>query len=806
MATTALIAPVWSMIMLGGIAGAPISIPPLPEDPALARIAPAECLWYMSASGMATPDPNSPNQTEQLFAEPEIQQLVAGIEEQIIRVARREASGREERVLATELPGLIKIALTHPLAFYVGDVQPVAGGGPPRIQAGLAVKLGEEADGVAASIQRLLALAHGGPATARPGPAAAGEWNSLPLPPDAPPVQWGIKDGYLVLGVGSGEAGRIADRLAAQSGPPAWLTAAKRALPVERRSTTGYLNVVGILERVQPLLGPDQARMPEYLGLDQVQALYTTCGMDDVACVTKGLIALDGPPRGIFAILPQDPLSPDDLATVPHDATAAVALRLDVQETLDRIIDLVATFEPSARQDFEEGLWQAETELGIDIRNDVLGSLDDTFVVYMPGGELLTAWTGSSAVVKIKDRRRLERAIDKLTVVARMETERQSPSRGPRFRESEFGDYTLHYVQFVGEPMPFTPAWCVTEGHLVAGLTPQAVKAAVARTSERGESLADVEAVADALGGAAGPASLTYVDAQKVVRGLYPMMMMGLQAVSGELAREGFELDLALLPSVEAIAPHLVPSVSTWRLAPDGFRFEAHQSLPGGDVLSSAPISVALILPAVTRARSAARNAQEMNNLRQIALAFHNYNDANGQFPTNVYDANGKALLSWRVRLLPYLEAPGLYEQFHLDEPWDSPHNRPLVAQMPAVFASPSSALPPGRTRLLALVHEDSLFPGDKKLGFRDVVDGTSNTIMFVQAGPQAAVEWTKPEDISFDPNNPKAGLMQPNGLLLSAFCDGSVQQIPLGIQGETLKRLVFRNDGQPINRQEIGR
>jgi hypothetical protein len=299
---------------------------------------------------------------------------------------------------------------------------------------------------------------------------------------------------------------------------------------------------------------------------------------------------------------------------------------------------------------------------------------------------------------------------------------------------------------------------------------------------------------------------LTYVDTQKIVRGLYPMMTMGLQAMSGEMAREGFDFDLALLPSAESIAQHLVPSVSSWRLAPEGFRFEAHQTLPGGDVVSSAPISVALLLPAVTSARSAARSTQDMNNLKMLALAFHNYTDVHGKFPTNIYDADGKALLSWRVQLLPYLEANALYEQFHLDEPWDSPHNRPLAEQMPVVFNSVSFPLPPGRTRYVALVHENSLFPGDEKLGFAQVTDGTSNTIMYVQAGPQAAVEWTKPEDVAFDPENPKAALMQPDGQFLAAFNDGSVQRFPLGIDDETLKRLVFRNDGQPVNRQGLGR
>ena len=86
----------------------------------------------------------------------------------------------------------------------------------------------------------------------------------------------------------------------------------------------------------------------------------------------------------------------------------------------------------------------------------------------------------------------------------------------------------------------------------------------------------------------------------------------------------------------------------------------------------------------------AARRAQSMNNLKQFALAMHNYHDTNGKFPAaSSFDKDGKPLLSWRVHVLPYLEQAELYKQFHLDEPWDSEHNKKLIEKMPNVLASP---------------------------------------------------------------------------------------------------------------------
>ena len=90
-------------------------------------------------------------------------------------------------------------------------------------------------------------------------------------------------------------------------------------------------------------------------------------------------------------------------------------------------------------------------------------------------------------------------------------------------------------------------------------------------------------------------------------------------------------------------------------------------------------------------AREAAIRAQCTNNEKQIALALHNYHDQHNSFPPAFSQGkDGKPLLSWRVLILPFLDQQqALYDQFHLDEAWDSPHNRTLIAKMPAVLSLP---------------------------------------------------------------------------------------------------------------------
>jgi type II secretory pathway pseudopilin PulG len=214
-------------------------------------------------------------------------------------------------------------------------------------------------------------------------------------------------------------------------------------------------------------------------------------------------------------------------------------------------------------------------------------------------------------------------------------------------------------------------------------------------------------------------------------------------------------------------------------------------------------IMVALILPAIQAAREAARRNQSMNNMRQLMLALLNYESAKASFPPQaICDPNGKSLLSWRVAILPYLEQQQLYSQFHLDEPWDSDHNKSLIAQMPAVFNDPSYNIPPGKTPYLAVIGEQCGFDGtDKGLKIRKFTDGTNRTVMLVTANPDRAVEWTKPDDLTFDASHPTAGLgASPHpGIWLAAFADGHVEAVSNDADPKMVKAMFTRNGGEQV-------
>ncbi len=209
-------------------------------------------------------------------------------------------------------------------------------------------------------------------------------------------------------------------------------------------------------------------------------------------------------------------------------------------------------------------------------------------------------------------------------------------------------------------------------------------------------------------------------------------------------------------------------------------------------------VMTGLLLPAVQAAREAARRMSSMNNLKQIMLALLNYESAYRKLPPQaITDADGNPLLSWRVAILPFIEQNDLYEQFHLDEPWDSEHNIKLLDKMPAIYHHPSHPPKLGMASYLAPIGQGIGLTEDG-LRFRDITDGTSNTIAVVEVSPDRVVPWTKPEDLDVDENTIDMW-MNPMGANV-AFFDGSVRFIPFEVDEEVLQNYFTTRDGVMVS------
>jgi hypothetical protein len=223
---------------------------------------------------------------------------------------------------------------------------------------------------------------------------------------------------------------------------------------------------------------------------------------------------------------------------------------------------------------------------------------------------------------------------------------------------------------------------------------------------------------------------------------------------------------------------------------------------PSDDSVTPAIDPAKLKGSAVLSARDNANRTISKNNLKQIILAVHNYHDTYREVPGDVLDKAGKPILSWRVKLLPFVEQMNLYNRFKLDEPWDSKNNRPLLEIVPKVYMSPRVKVKgKGYTVYQMFFGPGAVFDkGKGKFTFAAITDGLSNTLFAVETSK--AVPWTKPADIPFDKDKKlsidfgKAYDNKPLGALL----DGSVRVLDLKkIKPETLKNAIMPNDGNVL-------
>jgi hypothetical protein len=196
------------------------------------------------------------------------------------------------------------------------------------------------------------------------------------------------------------------------------------------------------------------------------------------------------------------------------------------------------------------------------------------------------------------------------------------------------------------------------------------------------------------------------------------------------------------------------------------------------------------------------------SNLKAVGIAMcllqYGLSDDRRYLPVANFDKQNKPLLSWRVHLLRHIPEEGvkLYQEFHLDEPWDSDHNKKLIAKMPDIYrpANPKLAAE-GKTTFLAPVHKDAMFTGAKQ-GVRgqDVTDEPRQTILLVDVDDDAAVIWTKPDDLLLDPKDPHKNLgARYDGNFQLLFLDGSVRTVDKKIDRAKLWALFTRAGGEKV-------
>ncbi len=563
-----------------------------------------------------------------------------------------------------------------------------------------------------------------------------------------------------------------------------------------------------------------------------------------------------GPRSGVLALLEQPTFSTGTLPPLPAGVNAFTVLSFDPDLFFNKTRTLAAAMDPKSPQQFDMIANAFQGMTGRRLREDLLQHLGPKMMVYtvptrgnLPTNPFFGFASGlvhvpkTSVLIEIRDPEGFVQTLDALIArgndALRAQMQRQGMGDASQvgfipLKGKEKG-YAIN-LPISSLPMPagMKPTILLGKKYLVLGTTPDVARKALAfenqaraqfdgamadamkrlpkdmmllsvsdpKDSILPEVLANLPGVINLFASMNGPNSGAFL-MRRMMGGPFGRPRGGPPAFT-------LDIDPELIPDPDSLRPFLSPSTYAFTVDADGFQFIARESFPSVNPTTAVPFAIALLLPAVQASRSAAMRAQSTNNLKQIGLSFHNFVSSNDKLPSDVVDKDGKPLLSWRVKILPFMEQNRVFNEFHMDEAWDSPHNKALLDLMPPVYAIPGSEAGPGNTFYRGFGGKSTLFDPTAKggLNFANITDGTSNTLCVVEA--KEAVPWTKPDtEIPFDLDaRPDVGGKAvldllgghfPGGLN-ALFMDGSVRFIKMSINPNVLRALITRDQGEVVS------
>ncbi|QDT28127.1 hypothetical protein Enr10x_34660 [Gimesia panareensis] len=223
--------------------------------------------------------------------------------------------------------------------------------------------------------------------------------------------------------------------------------------------------------------------------------------------------------------------------------------------------------------------------------------------------------------------------------------------------------------------------------------------------------------------------------------------------------------------------------------------------LGGGGVLF-VMLLMALLLPAVQQAREAARRSQSKNNLKQIGLALHNYHDAHRVFPPGgTTKTDGTPYHSWQTFILPFMDQAPLYNRIDFRETWTAQQNQGLFKQEIPQYLNPTieETTTPEGFGLSHYVANKKVMGTNSWLRFRDITDGTSNTIVAFEAADHFKA-WGDPTNFGDPVDYIGSGHKTPyrgGGHVLLG--DGSVRFVSENIDPALLEALSTPDGGERV-------
>lgn len=221
-------------------------------------------------------------------------------------------------------------------------------------------------------------------------------------------------------------------------------------------------------------------------------------------------------------------------------------------------------------------------------------------------------------------------------------------------------------------------------------------------------------------------------------------------------------------------------------------------------VLFCVGVLIAVLLPAVQRAREAARTKQSQNNLKHIALALHNYHDAFRTFPPGAVADEDRLYHGWQTFIFPYLDASPYYSMVDFDYTWDDPYNLPVFRAELPVYLNPS-IVETRDSQGLPVTHysvSSHLFGRNSRSPVPEITDGTATTILGGEIGDGFPAwgcpgNWRDPAlGLKSDPDSFGVSWREDVNLVM---VDGNVRPISQGVDSRILKALSSPAGGEQL-------